>query len=113
MENKKLNLNSKQSTPPPPPKNPLTKFLIVSNIFLILTIFIGIITFSGGWHIPEEILSGTFRGTYNFSENVTFQNSLKYDLEKFKPFTSCKDILEKSFEFSKLRLNSGIYKIKN
>ena len=72
---------------------------------------IGIITFSGGWHIPEEILSGTFRGTYNFSNNVTFQNNLNYDLEKFGDFTSCKDILEKSFEFSKFKLNSGIYKI--
>ena len=81
MENKKTNLKLKQFTPPPPPppKNPLTKFLIVSNIFLILTIFIGIITFSGGWHIPEEILSGTFKGSYNFSNNVTFQNNLNYD----------------------------------
>ena len=72
---------------------------------------IGIITFSGGWHIPEEILSGTFRGTYNFSSNVTFQNKLNYDLEKFGPFTSCRDILEKSYQFTNLRLNSGIYKI--
>ena len=96
---------------PPPPKNPLTKFLIVSNVFLTLAMLIGILTFSGGWHIPEEILSGTFKAAYNFSQNVTFQNNLNYDLEKFKPFTSCKDILEKSFEFSKFKLNSGIYKI--
>ena len=112
MENKKANLKLKQFAPsPPPPKNPLTKFLIVSNLILLFSILIGIITFSGGWHIPEEILSGTFRGKYNFSSNVTFQNNLNYDLEKFGPFTSCKDILEKSFEFSKIRLNSGIYKI--
>ena len=26
------------------------------------------IAFSGGWHIPEEILSGTFKGNYNFSK---------------------------------------------
>ena len=62
MENKKANLKLKQSTPPPP-KNPLTKFLIISNVFLILAMLIGIITFSGGWHIPEEILSGTFKGS--------------------------------------------------
>ena len=36
---------------------------------------------------------------------------MNYDLEKFGPFTSCKDILEKSFEFSTFKLNSGIYKI--
>ena len=109
MENKKASLKLKQFTPPPPPKNPLTKFLIISNLILLFSIIIGIITFSGGWHIPEEILSGTFRGTYNFSNNVTFQNNLNYEIEG--TFTSCKDILEKSFEFSKLRLNSGIYKI--
>ena len=40
---------------------------------------IGLITFSGGWHIPEEILSGTFRGTYNFSNPVTFQNETKFN----------------------------------
>ena len=72
---------------------------------------IGIITFSGGWHIPEEILSGTFKGNYNFSQNVTFQNNLNYDLESLGTFTSCRDILEKSFEFSKFKLNSGIYTI--
>ena len=71
MENKKANLKLKQFTPP---KNPLTKFLIISNLILLFSIIIGIITFSGGWHIPEEILSGTFRGTYNFSDSVTFQN---------------------------------------
>ena len=69
MENKKANLKLKQFTPPPPPpKNPLTKFLIISNLFLIFSIILGIITFSGGWHIPEEILSGTFKGNYNFSK---------------------------------------------
>ena len=73
---------------------------------------VGIITFSGGWHIPEEILSGTFRGTYNFSENVTFQNKLNYDLEKFGDFTSCKDILDNSYQFTNFQLNNGIYKIK-
>ena len=115
MENKKLNSNSKQSTPPPP-RNPLTKFLIISNIFLILTIFIGINTFSGGWHIPEEILSGTFKGKYNFSNevtfqsNVTFQNNLNYEIEG--TFTSCKDILNNSYQFTNFQLNSGIYKIK-
>ena len=36
---------------------------------------------------------------------------MNYDLDSLGTFTSCKDILEKSFEFSKLRLNSGIYKI--
>ena len=70
---------------------------------------IGIITFSGGWHIPEEILSGTFKGAYNFSNPVTFQNKLNYEIEG--DFKSCKDILEKSFEFSTFKLNSGIYKI--
>ena len=70
---------------------------------------IGIITFSGGWHIPEEILSGTFKGTYNFSSNVTFQNNLNYEIEG--TFTSCKDILDNSYQFTNLRLNSGIYKI--
>ena len=72
---------------------------------------IGMITFSGGWHIPEEILSGTFKGNYNFSNNVTFQNKLNYEIESLGTFKSCKDILEKSFEFSKFKLNSGIYKI--
>ena len=62
-------------------------------------------------YTKKKILSGTFKGTYNFSSNVTFQNNLNYDLEKFGPFTSCRDILEKSFEFSKFKLNSGIYKI--
>ena len=40
---------------------------------------IGIITFSGGWHIPEEILSGTFKGNYNFSKSVVFQNETKFN----------------------------------
>ena len=77
MENKKINLNSKQFTPPPP-KNPLTKFLIISNIFLTLAMLIGLITFSGGWHIPEEILSGTFKGTYNFSKEVNFNDTIAF-----------------------------------
>ena len=76
MENKKANLKLKQFTPPP--KNPLTKFLIVSNLFLIFSIIIGIITFSGGWHIPEEILSGTFKGTYNFSKEVNFNDTIAF-----------------------------------
>ena len=66
MENKKANLKLKQFTPPHISKNPLTKFLIVSNLILLFSIIIGIITFSGGWHIPEEILSGTFRGNLQF-----------------------------------------------
>ena len=110
MENKKANLKLKQFTPPPP-KNPLTKFLIVSNLILLFSIIIGIITFSGGWHIPEEILSGTFKGTYNFSKNVIFQNKLNYDLESLGTFTSCKDILDNSYQFTNFQLNSGIYKI--
>ena len=49
--------------------------------------------------------------TYNFSNNVTFQNSLNYDLDNLGTFTSCKDILDNSYQFTNLRLNSGIYKI--
>ena len=31
-------------------------------------------SYSGGWHIPEEILSGNFRGNYTFSGNVEINN---------------------------------------
>ena len=51
MENKKANLKLKQFTPP---KNPLTKFLIISNVFVIIAILIGLITFSGGWHYQKK-----------------------------------------------------------
>ena len=91
--------------------NKIKIFLIITNLSLILTIILGIISFGSGWHIPEEILSGTFRGSYNFSNEVTFQNRLSYEIGDLGPFTSCKDILDRSTEFTIFRLNNGIYKI--
>ena len=67
----------------------------MSNLILLFSIIIGIITFSGGWHIPEEILSGTFRGTYNFSGSITLI-----------PTESCKELKSK-YSF----LSNGIYTI--
>ena len=57
-------------------KNNLNKLLVMSNLFLVLVI-LGFIGYSGGWHIPEEILSGTFRANYNFSQNVSFMGDVK------------------------------------
>ena len=48
----------------------------MTNLVLLSVITFSIITYSGGWHIAEEILSGTFKGEYNFSneKGITFRN---------------------------------------
>ena len=70
----KFNLRSNDSSYSS--KNHLNKLLVMSNLFLVLVI-LGFIGYSGGWHIPEEILSGTFRANYNFSQNVSFMGDVK------------------------------------
>jgi hypothetical protein len=44
------------------------------------------ISYSAGWHVAEEILSGEFKENYNFSKEVNFKGNVSFTGEK-KAFT--------------------------
>ena len=48
------------------------------NLFLIGVITLFGIGYSAGWHIADEILSGTFKGNYNFTKNVSFNGNVNF-----------------------------------
>ena len=61
-------------------------FQKITNV-MVWTLFIFILVFgvsySAGWHIADEILSGTFKGNYNFTKNVTFTGNVTYTNSSF------------------------------
>jgi hypothetical protein len=81
--------------------NKIEKSLIwISFTFLML---FGI-SYSAGWHVADEILSGNFKGNYNFEGKVDFDNQVAFMAIK----TAHQDSVDREIiTFENIKINKG------